>query len=175
MEEAKGKSCKCDEYLILYMVEAQEQAEQKLQDWLNGIDENLEEVRILGTWARSSSSIRGREATDFLPQYIHPKDLDLYFLTKVNLKSTTPDLALVQRNKFLEAKNKKLEKDLLEQRLLLLEHKAETDAKLEEARIREENLTRSYERFKAEMEKKQEETNELLKKIFENTSKQTNP
>ena len=62
-------------------VEAQEQAKQKLQDWLNGIDE---------------------------------KDLDLSFLTKVNLKSTAPDLALVQRNKVLEAKNQKLEKDLLE-------------------------------------------------------------
>jgi len=156
-------------------IEAQEQAKQKLQDWLSGIDENLEEVKILGTWARSSLSIRGREATDFLPQYIHPKDLDLSFLTKVNLKSTAPDLALVQKYKVLEKKNQKLEKDLLEQKLLLLEYKAETNAKLEEARIREEDLIRRHEQFKAEMQKKQEETNELLKKILENTSKQTNP
>ena len=76
-------------------IEAQEQAKQKLQDWLNDIDENLKEVKILGTWARFSLSIRGREAIDFLPQYIHPKDLDLSFLTKVNLKSAAPDLALV--------------------------------------------------------------------------------
>jgi len=86
-------------------IEAQEQAKQKLQDWLNGIDESLEEVKILGTWARSSLSIRGREATDFLPQYIHPKDLDLSFLNKINLKTAAPDLALVQRNKVLEEKN----------------------------------------------------------------------
>jgi len=156
-------------------VEAQEQAKQKLQDWLNGINEDLEEVKIMGTWARSSLSITGREPTDFLPQYIHPKDLDLSFLTKVNLKAIAPDLALVQRNKVLEEKNQKLEKDLFKQRLLLLEHKVETDAKLEEARIREENMARSYEQFKAEMQKKQEETNELLRKILENTSKQTNP
>ena len=64
---------------------------------------------------------------------------------------------------------------MFKQRLLLLEHKVETDAKLEEARIREENMARSYEQFKAEMQKKQEETNELLRKILENTSKQTNP
>ena len=63
---------------------------------------------------------------------------------------------------------------LLEQKLLLLEYKAETDVKLEEARIREENLIKSNEMFKAEMQRKQEETNELLKKILENTIKPTN-
>jgi len=155
-------------------IEAQEQAKQKLQDWLNGIDESLEEVKILGTWERTSLSIRGRETTDFLPQYIHPKDLDLSFLTNINLKTAAPDLALVQRNMFLEEKNQKLEKELLEQKLLLLEFKAEAEAKLEEARIREENLIKSYEQFKAHMQRKQEETNELLKKILENTSKPTN-
>jgi len=74
----------------------------------------------------------------------------------------------------LEKKNQKLDKDLLEQKLLLLEYKAETEAKLEEAKIREENLIRRHEQFKAEMEKKQDETNELLRKILANTSKQTN-
>jgi len=155
-------------------IEAQEQAKQKLQDWLNGIDESLEEVKILGTWARTSLSIRGREATDFLPQYIHPKDLDLSFLTKINLKKAAPDLALVQRNRFLEEKNQKLESELLEQKLLLLEFKAKAEAKLEEGRIREENLVKSFEQFKAYMQRKQEETNGLLKKILENTSKPTN-
>jgi len=99
----------------------------------------------------------------------------LSFLTKVNLKSAAPDLALVQKYKVLEKKNQKLEKDLLEQKLLLLEYKAETEAKLEETRIREEDLIRRHEQFKAEMEKKQDETNELLMKILENTCKQTNP
>ena len=72
--------------------------------------------------------------------------MDLSFLTKVNLKSTAPDLALVQKYKVLEKKNQKLEKDLLE-------YKAETNAKLEEARIREEDLIRRHEQFKAEMQK----------------------
>jgi len=99
----------------------------------------------------------------------------LSFLTKVNLKSAAPDLALVQKYKVLEMKNQKLEKDLLEQKILLLEYKAETEAKLEEARIREEDLIRRHEQFKAEMEKKQDETNELLRKILGNTIKQTNP
>jgi len=45
---------------------------------------------------------------------------------------------------------------------------------LEEAKNREENLIRRNEQFKAEMQKKQEVTNELLRKIVENTSKQFN-
>ena len=41
-------------------VEAQALAKQKLQDWLNGIDNSLEEVKVMGTWAKNSLSIRGR-------------------------------------------------------------------------------------------------------------------
>jgi len=156
-------------------IEAQEQAKQKLQDWLNGIDDSLEEVKVLGTWVKNPLSIRGREATDFLPQYVHPKDLDLSFLTKINIRNASSDLALVQRNIVLEQKNQKLEKELLEHKILLLEYKVEIDAKLEEARIREENLIRSNELFKIEMQKKQDETNELLRRILENTSKPANP
>jgi len=55
-----------------------------------------------------------------------------------------------------------------------LEFKAEAEAKLEEGRIIEENLVKSYKQFKVDMQRKQEETNELLKKILENTSKPTN-
>jgi hypothetical protein len=52
-----------------------------------------------------------------------------------------------------------------------LEYKAETDAKLEEARLREEKLLKSTEDIKSEMDRKLAETNELLKKILENQSK----
>jgi len=73
----------------------------------------------------------------------------LSILNKINLKTAAPDLALVQKYKVLEKKNQKLETDLLEQKLLLLEYKAETKAKLEEAKIKEENLIRRHEQFKA--------------------------
>ena len=120
-------------------------------------------------------SIRGREPTNFIPQYVHPKDLDLSFLSKINLSKAVPDLDLVQKNKVLEERNQKLEKELLEQKVLLLEYKAETNAKLEEARLREEKLIKTTEDIKAEMNRKLEETNELLKRIMENQSKPTNP
>jgi len=163
-------------------IEAQDLAKQKLQDWFNGIDNSVEEVKVLGTWVKNPLSLRGREATDFIHNVVHPRDLDLSFLTKVNLRTASPYVALVQRNVILEQKNQKLEKELLEQKLLFLEYKSSTEAKLEEARIREENMIKSSEDFKTEMklqqeamQKKQEETNALLKQIIENMNKPTNP
>jgi hypothetical protein len=35
-------------------IEAQEQAKQKLEDWLDGVEENLEEIEVLGTCGRKS-------------------------------------------------------------------------------------------------------------------------
>jgi len=57
----------------------------------------------------------------------------------------------LQRNADLESENRKLKKELMEQKLLLLEYNSSTKAKLEEARAREEKLIRSNEEFKAEM------------------------
>jgi len=59
-----------------------------------------------------------------------------------------------------------LKKELLDQKLLLLEYKASTEAKLEEGRIREENLIRSNEAFKEEMKQQAETTNKMLKEMM---------
>jgi hypothetical protein len=148
-------------------IEAKEQAKQKLEDWLNGVEESLDDIKVIGTWVRNSLSIRGRDPIDFLSKFIHPKDLDLTFLSKVNLSNAAPDLALVQKNKVLEERNKELEKELQEQKLMLLKFKAETDSKMEEARLREE-------KHKSEMDRKLAETQEMLKKILEKQNK-SNP
>jgi hypothetical protein len=162
--------------------DAQALAQQKLKDWMKGIDSSLQEVKILRTWVQSPPSLKGREVTDFIPTYVHPRELDLSFLTKINLRTVSPDLALMQKNALLEEKNKKLEKELLEQKLLLLEYKSSTEAKLEEARIREENLIKSNEDFKTEMklqqeamQKKREETNFMIKQMVDMMKKQATP
>jgi uncharacterized membrane-anchored protein len=94
---------------------------------------------------------------------VHPRELDLTWLNKVNFKSTSSSLDLIQRNIDLERENKKLKKELMEQKLLLLEYKSSIEAKLEEtreamkeAKVREENLIRSNEEFKNEMKQQQE-------------------
>ena len=124
-------------------------------------------------------SLKGREVTDFIPSGVHPKDLDLSFLSKINFQAASNELGLLQKNVELERENKKLKKELMEQKLLLLEYKSTTEAKLEEARAREENLIKSNEDFKNEMkqkqeamQKQQEETNVMLKQMMEMFNKQ---
>jgi len=60
-----------------------------------------------------------------------------------------------------------LKKELLEQKLMLLEYKTQTEAQLEEARIREERLIKSNEDFKMEMKQQAEETQKMMKQLME--------
>jgi hypothetical protein len=144
-------------------IDEQDLAQQQLQDWLKGIDNNVQKVRILRTWVQSPPSIKGREIYDFIPNGVNPKDLDLSFLTKVNFKSASGKLDLLSRNASLESENKKLKKELMQHKLLMLEYKFSAEAKLEEAKealreakIREENLIKSNEALKLEMKNQQE-------------------
>jgi len=156
-------------------LDAQDSAQNKLQDWLKGVVSNLHEVKVLKTWVRTPLCLRARNATDFIPSSIHPRELDLTWLNKINFKTTSTELELMQRNTLLEKENKQLRKELLEQKLLLLGYKNATKAKLEEARVREENLIRSNEDFKREMKQQSEETNRLMKQMMELFQKQAQP
>jgi len=118
-------------------LDTQDSAQRKLQDWLKGVDSNLQEVQVLRTWVRTPFSLRARNATDFFPTGIHPRELNINWLSKINVKPVSTDLPLLQRNVELEKENKQLRKELLDHKLLLLEYKTSTKAKLEEARIRE--------------------------------------
>jgi len=81
----------------------------------------------------------------------------------------------MQRITLLEKENKQLRKELIEQKLLLLEYKNATEAKLEEARVREENLIRSNDEFKREMKQQAEETNMMMKHMMELIKNQAQP
>ena len=89
----------------------------------------------------------------------------------MNVKQASPGLAVLQRNVELENENRQLQKELLEQKLRLIEYKASTEAKLEEARIREEKLIQSNEDFKREMKKQFKETNRIMKQQSEETNR----
>jgi len=58
--------------------------------------------------------------------------------------------------------------------LLLLEYKSSTEEKLEEARVREENLIRSNEDCKRDMKQQAEETN-MMRQMMEMFQKQAQP
>jgi len=96
-------------------------------------------------------------------------------LSKVNVKPVSLELALLQNNVELEKENKQLIKEILEQKLLLLEYKSSTEAKLEEVRVREEKLIKSNEEFKQEMKQQAEETQRMMKQMMEMFQKQAQP
>jgi len=137
-------------------LDAQDSTQRKLQEWLKGVDSNLQEVQVLRTWVRTPFSLKARNATDFIPTRIHPRKLNINWLSKVNVKPVSTELALLQKNAELEKENKQLRKEVLEQKLLLHEYKSSTEAKLEEAKVREEKLIKSKEEFKQEMKQQVE-------------------
>ena len=116
------------------------------------------------TWVKTPLFL---EARSLIPSSIHPKELNLDWLTKINFKDASSELALLQRNTILEKENHQLRKKLLEQKLMLLEYKTKTEAQLEEARVREERLLKSNEDFKIEMKQQVEETHKLMKQLME--------
>jgi len=103
---------------------------------LKGVVKNLQEVRVNRTQDKTQPCISDIDVYDVIPACVHPKELNLTWLNKINFKSASTELELVQRNSVLERANKQLRKELLDQKLLLLEYKSSTEAKLEEARIR---------------------------------------
>jgi hypothetical protein len=66
----------------------QDTAHNKLQDWLRGVVSNLQEVEVRRTLVKTPLCIRAK----------NPMELDLSWLSKINVKTTSPDLTLVQRN-----------------------------------------------------------------------------
>jgi len=107
-------------------IDDQNIAQQKLKDWLKGVTSNLEEVRVLKTWVKHPLCLRQRNETDFIPAGIHPRELNIIWLTRMNVKQASPGLVVMQRNAELENENRQLKKELLEQKLLLIEYKAST-------------------------------------------------
>jgi len=93
----------------------------------------------------------------------------------MNVKPVSTELAMLQTIAELENENRQLRKELLEWKLLLIKYMSSTEAKLEEARVREEKLIKSNEEFKKEMKQQAEETNKMMKQMMEMFQKQAQP
>jgi len=155
--------------------DAQDTAQNNLHDWFRGIVNDIQEVAVSRTLVKTPLCLIGKDVADVIPSCVQPKELNMDWLNKINFKSASTDLELLQRNTVLERESRQLRKELLDQKRLLLECKTSTEAKLEEARIREENMLRSNEEFKKEIKQQQEETNKLLKQMMEMFQNQAKP
>jgi flagellar motor protein MotB len=112
------------------------------------------------------------DASGIISSSVHYENLDLKWLTKLKVQTDSPILEKLKSDSELEKENKRLNKELQEYKLTLAEHKMQTEAQLEEARIREEILIRSNNEFKEEMKKQSETTNRMLKEMMEMFQKQ---
>jgi len=90
-------------------------------------------------------------------------------------ESSKSILEKLKNDSELEKENKRLKKELLEQRLLQVEYKRQTEAQLEESRLREANLIRSNNEFREEMKKQSETTNSLVRDLMDMIQKQAKP
>ena len=90
-------------------------------------------------------------------------------------ESSKSILEKLKNDSELEKENKRLKKELLEQRLLQVEYKRQTKAQLEESRLREANLIRSNNEFREEMKKQSETTNSLVRDLMDMIQKQAKP
>ena len=161
-------------------LDGQTQPQKELKDWLKGVMSEVHKVKALRTWVKTPLCI---EAGSIIPSIIHPRDLNLDWITKINLKEASTEMTLVQRNSLLENENHHLKKELLDQKMMLLDYKNAFEAQLEEAKNREERLIKDNEEFKKEMKlqaeaqkAQMEETQRMMQKMMEMMmQKQANP
>ena len=107
-------------------LDAQDIAQNNLKDCLKGVVNNLQEVAVSRTLVKTPLCLLGKDVADVIPACVHPNELNLAWLNKINFKSASTDLELLQRNTILERENKQLRKELLDHKLPLLEYKSST-------------------------------------------------
>jgi len=87
-------------------LDAQDFAQNNLKDWLKRVVNNLQEVAFSRTLVKSPLCLSSKDVADIIPACVHPKELNLAWLNKINFKSASTDLELLQRNTVLERQNK---------------------------------------------------------------------
>lgn len=157
-------------------LEAHSNTKHSFNHWFKeDVVKSMEQVEIKRSQERSKLYISDTpvflDASGIISSSVHSENLNINWLTKLKVQTDSPILEKLKNDSVLEQENKKLKKDLLEQKLLLDEYKWQTEAKREEARIREENLIRSNDAFKEEMKQEAETTNKMLKEMFQKQAK----
>ena len=159
--------------------EAHSNAKNSINDWFKNVVKSMQEVEVKRTQERSKLYISDTpmllNALGIISSNVHSENLDLKWLTKLKVQTDSPILEKLKNDFELEKENKRLKKELLEQRLLLAEYKRQSEAQLEEARLREANLIRSNIEFREEMKKQSETTNSLVRDLMDMIQKQAKP
>jgi len=137
-------------------LEAHDKALLDLQQWFKGVTVNMEEVKFNKSLERSrlylSDTPMYLDASSIISSSVHSENLDFRWLTKLKIQtSDAPILKKLKDDPVLEKENKELKKALFEQKILVAELQRKMIAQQEEAKIREENLIKSYNDLKEDM------------------------
>jgi len=113
-------------------LESHSNAQSILNDWFKDVVKSMQEVKIKRTQERIklyiSDTFMFLDASGIISSSVHSENLDLKWLTKLKVQSDSPILEKLKNDSELEKENKRLKKELLEQRLLLVEYKRQTEA-----------------------------------------------
>jgi len=157
-------------------LEMHSNAQNTLNDWFKDVVKSMHEVEIKRTQEMSKRTSMFLSASGIISSNVHSENLDLKWLTKLKVQTDSPILEKLKNDSELEKENKRLKKELIEQRLLLVEYKRQTEVQLEEeARLREANHIISNNEFREEMKKQSETTNSLVRDLMDMIQKQANP
>jgi len=111
-------------------LEAHSNAQNTLNEWFKDVVKSMQESEIKRTQERRKLYISNTpmflDALGIISSSVHSENLDLKWLTKLKVQTDSPILEKLKNDSELEKENKILKKELLEQRLLLVEYKRQT-------------------------------------------------
>ena len=111
-------------------LEAHRNAKNSLNDWFKDVVKSMEEVEIKRTQEKSKLYISDTpifmDASGIISSNVHFENLDLKWLTKLKVQTDSPILEKLKNDSEFEKENKRLKRELIEQRLLLAEYKRQT-------------------------------------------------
>jgi len=156
-------------------LEAHNQALNTLKDWFKGVVESMEEVEVNKNQEKSKMYISNTpmymDASSIISACVHSENPDFRWLTKLKIQSDAPILKKLKNDSEQEKKIKKLEKDLLEQRLMYAELQRKMIIQQEEANAREEAQARGYNELKEVMQKQ----SDMMMQMMEMMKNQDKP
>ena len=161
-------------------LEAHDKALLDLQQWFQGVTVNLEKVELNRSLEKSRLYLSDipmyMGASSIILSSVLSENPDFRWLTKLKIQNSDASiLKKLQDDPVLENEKKELKKALFEQKVLVAELQRKIIAQQEEAKIREENLLKSYNDLKEDMQKQLETTNSLIRDLMEMVQNQAKP
>jgi len=159
--------------LCLY---AHDKAIVEVREWFKEVAQNMEEINInRNQKLYLSDTPIFMDASSIISSSVQSEDPDVKWLTKLLIKSDAPILEKLKKDTTLEIENKKMKKELFEQRLLSNDLQKKLIAQQEEAKEREEALLKRYSDLKSTMEKQADKTNSVMQEMMDMMKKQAQP